>query len=177
MLDTLPGSLTYLSGTTTLDGAPAPETLISSGLSLGSLVQNQERLIRFRAKVAGQDSFASFPAHGTNRATLQLNALSCQTNLSLTVNCQLGGATCVKTGVSSSWFAMILSLIATTFFYFWHFRYRLLGYEFNIPGLRPRYSTSHIVIISLAVIAIVTTLTLVLVAWVPLTATVMGVIQ
>jgi uncharacterized repeat protein (TIGR01451 family) len=56
--DTLPSGLTYQPGTTTLDGSPAADGIIGSGLLLGDMPSGRTITIRFRASVAPDAFFA-----------------------------------------------------------------------------------------------------------------------
>lgn len=57
--DTLPAGLTYQAGTTTVDGAPAADGIIGSGLNLGDLAQGRTVVVRFRATVAQEAYFST----------------------------------------------------------------------------------------------------------------------
>lgn len=51
--DTLPSGLTYLAGTTTVDGSTSlPDGIVSGGVNIGDMPPGQTRTIRFRARVA-----------------------------------------------------------------------------------------------------------------------------
>lgn len=64
--DTLPTLLTYMNGTTTLDGLTYNDGITSNGLNIGTLTTNQLRTIRFRAQVADTGSFGSGTTTLTN---------------------------------------------------------------------------------------------------------------
>jgi len=57
--DTLPAGLTYQAGTTTVDGTPAADGIIGSGLNLGDLASGRTVTIRFRATVAPEAFFSN----------------------------------------------------------------------------------------------------------------------
>jgi uncharacterized repeat protein (TIGR01451 family) len=55
--DALPAGLTYQSGSTTIDGAPAADGIVSTGLNLGDLTPGRTIIVRFRATVAAAAFF------------------------------------------------------------------------------------------------------------------------
>jgi uncharacterized repeat protein (TIGR01451 family) len=55
--DSLPAGLYYVNGTTTIDGAPAPDGIVYSGISLGDMPKGTSKLVRFRVNVVGPDFF------------------------------------------------------------------------------------------------------------------------
>lgn len=70
--DSLPGGLSYVVGSTTVDGSNAADGIIGSGLSLGDMVPGRTIVVRFRAIVAGQ----SFFSVGTTTLTNIVTAVS-----------------------------------------------------------------------------------------------------
>jgi uncharacterized repeat protein (TIGR01451 family) len=63
--DALPSGLSYLPGSTTIDGTPAADGVISTGIVLGDMYSGRTIAVRFRATVAP----ASFFAPGTSVLT------------------------------------------------------------------------------------------------------------
>ncbi len=64
--DALPAGLSYIPGSTTVDGAPASDGIISTGLNLGDMSPGRTITIRFRATVAATTFFASGTSVLTN---------------------------------------------------------------------------------------------------------------
>lgn len=64
--DALPAGLSYISGSTAIDGAPASDGIISTGLNLGDMSPGRTITVRFRATVAAASFFASGTSVLTN---------------------------------------------------------------------------------------------------------------
>lgn len=64
--DALPAGLSYIPGATTVDGAPASDGVISTGLNLGDMSPGRTITVRFRATVAPGTFFASGTSVLTN---------------------------------------------------------------------------------------------------------------
>ncbi|HEY4506643.1 MAG TPA: hypothetical protein VJH71_00535 [Candidatus Paceibacterota bacterium] len=76
VLDGLPGNLSYVNGSTTLDGSVRNDSITSSGLFIGDLSPGQTRTLRFRTNVAGDSAFSSGTTTLTNVATAFANNIS-----------------------------------------------------------------------------------------------------
>ena len=55
--DTLPSGLAYQGGTTTIDGSPASDGIVGTGLNLGDMASGRTITVRFRATVAPETFF------------------------------------------------------------------------------------------------------------------------
>ena len=64
--DTLPAGLSYVPGSTTIDGSPASDGIVVSGLNLGDMSPGRTITVRFRATVAPASFFASGTSVLTN---------------------------------------------------------------------------------------------------------------
>ncbi len=64
--DTLPAGLSYVPGSTTIDGSPAADGIVASGLNLGDMSPGRTITVRFRATVAPASFFASGTSVLTN---------------------------------------------------------------------------------------------------------------
>lgn len=67
--DSLPLGLTYLSGTTTVDGVATADGIIGGSISLGDFAPGRTVVVRFRAQVAAESSFGLGTTTLTNTAT------------------------------------------------------------------------------------------------------------
>lgn len=132
-----------------------PEGIIGSGVSLGGLGANQEDVVRFQTRIAAKESFNNFPVNLFNHATVQANTATCPVALTLSVRCQLGGATCTASGVSTPWLAAILSALLTLIAIVWRSRAILLGNEFSIVGLKSQYRSRNLAIYSMVILVLV----------------------
>ncbi|MBI3304819.1 DUF11 domain-containing protein [Candidatus Parcubacteria bacterium] len=56
--DALPGRLTYLSGTTRIDGAAAADGIASGGLTLGTVPSSTTRTVTYRVRIADRSQFS-----------------------------------------------------------------------------------------------------------------------
>lgn len=56
--DTLPSGLAYQGGTTTIDGAPASDGIVGTGVNLGDMAPGRIIIVRFRATVAPETFFS-----------------------------------------------------------------------------------------------------------------------
>ncbi len=68
--DSLPFGLSYLSGTTAIDGVTTSDGIISAGISLGDIVQGRTLTVRFRAQVLSESAFSVGTSILTNTATV-----------------------------------------------------------------------------------------------------------
>ena len=80
--DILPAGLSYVPGTTSLDGNFIIDGLTGQGINIGSLQANQERLIRFHARLSPETSF------NIGTSTI-FNHVQVRADLMPTINAQL----------------------------------------------------------------------------------------
>ncbi|MCC6405431.1 MAG: DUF11 domain-containing protein, partial [Candidatus Yanofskybacteria bacterium] len=95
--DSLPAGLTYIPGSTTVDGAPAADGIVASGLNLGDLASGRTVTVRFRASVAAAGFFSQGStvmtntgyARGSNAAEVNdvafVNVVNAPQNLSMSL--------------------------------------------------------------------------------------------
>jgi len=67
--DVLPFGLTYVAGSTTVNGNSVGDGIVSGGISIGNLTSGQTATIQFRAQVLSASSFSSGITTLTNTAT------------------------------------------------------------------------------------------------------------
>lgn len=67
--DSLPAGLSYVVGSTTIDGSTATDGVVGSGLTLGDMVPGRTIVVRFRALVAGSSFFSTGTTTLTNIVT------------------------------------------------------------------------------------------------------------
>jgi len=108
--DILPGALSYIDNTTTINGVPTANGITTSGINIGSLSPGQESIIRFSVNVGTFDTGITIE----NTATAQVdNTPLVSSRISLTRG-QVAGAVKVKTGTTNSLIlAFLLSGLVT----------------------------------------------------------------
>lgn len=73
LTDVLPANVSYLSGTTTIDGSVSTDITVSGGLSLGDMAPGRTVTVRFRAQVAAESAFPVGTTTLINTATATSN--------------------------------------------------------------------------------------------------------
>ncbi|MBX4211661.1 MAG: DUF11 domain-containing protein, partial [Candidatus Yanofskybacteria bacterium] len=114
--DVLPTGLTYIAGTTTVDGVAKSDGIIGAGLNIGSLAINQEAVIKFQVKVGPASAFPIGNTTLINTAKAKADGVSeiiAQMPI-IIANGAVGGAGQVPTGTGESLLlALAVSLIIT----------------------------------------------------------------
>lgn len=117
--DPLPSVLTYMPGTTKIGGITQPDTITTTGLSLGTIYQNTSKVITFQARSGSSSVYLSH----TNTAEATANNQNKVTDSATVTYGLVAGAATVKTGVGNSLLiSFILSLmIAFAIWYYLRF--------------------------------------------------------
>ncbi len=109
--DTLPTGLIYQGGTTTVDGAPAPDGIIGSGIALGDMTPGRTITVRFRATLESAQFFGVGATVLTNIAYARGSNVG---EVSDPAQVRVGTITQVPTGpTESAVLALIVSSIVT----------------------------------------------------------------
>ena len=96
--DPLPSVLTYMPGTTKIGGVTQPDTITTTGLSLGTIYQNTSKVITFQARSGPSSVYLSH----TNTAEATANNQNKVTDSATVTYGLVAGAATVKTGVNNS---------------------------------------------------------------------------
>jgi uncharacterized repeat protein (TIGR01451 family) len=115
--DLLPAGLSYIPGTTTVNGYVVADGITSSGINVGTLNPNSETAVKLSVRVDG----AYVPVWGTItvNTTAQvradgLSAMSAQLPITLGQNLNITTVSAVKTGPADSlWLALLVSAVIT----------------------------------------------------------------
>ncbi len=115
--DILPAGLTYISGSTTLNGNVVGDGVTSSGINAGTLSPNSETVIKFSARADGWN----IPTWGTivvnNTAQVRANGLDTLSVLfpiTMGQNLNITNVSSVKTGPADAvWLALLVSALVT----------------------------------------------------------------
>jgi uncharacterized repeat protein (TIGR01451 family) len=124
--DILPQELFYVPNSTTLDGAPAQDGITTSGLQVGQIGPQQERVIRFRAVVFSGISNRTV----TNQVSATMNAgvQNAYATISIRSRGQVLGAADIVTGPDDvlPW-VMLIGLLGSVASYFAVFKFKLVN--------------------------------------------------
>jgi uncharacterized repeat protein (TIGR01451 family) len=101
--DTLPAGLTYVSGSTTIDGSSANDGIVAGGLNIGTVNPGQTKIVKFRATVRENAYFTSFVTKLTNTSSVKgsnnVTEVSDLAYIWVTKTGRVLGATDIDTGV------------------------------------------------------------------------------
>jgi len=127
--DILPQSLTYMNGTTKINGVVQPDTIASTGLSLGNISRGTSKIITFQALSSAPGYYLS----QTNTAEVTANGQNKVTDTATIVFGMVLGAATVKTGPEDSLLMMLLISFGLASVLFYYFTYNPKGkLVFNI---------------------------------------------
>ncbi len=120
--DTLPENMSIITGSTTIDGVSWGGDVTGAGLNIGTLEKGKTKMIKFRARVAGNEKFNSTYTTLTNNAYATGNNVSQVSDAASVIVYRSGqvlGATSVKTGadILKIVFISILSVIMALIIY------------------------------------------------------------
>lgn len=114
--DPLPSVLTYIPGTTKIGGVTQPDTITTTGLSLGTVYRNTSKVITFQARSGSSSVYLNH----TNTAEATANNQNKVTDSATVTYGLVAGAATVKTGAASSLLiSFTLSLIIA--FAIWYY--------------------------------------------------------
>jgi uncharacterized repeat protein (TIGR01451 family) len=120
--DILPDGLTYVSGSTTIDGLPAADGLVGFGINLGSMYSGQTKTVKFRALVRENSYFSQSVVRLANTAVVDADngkTATDATNIWVVKTGQVLGATDIDTGpeeiLMAGGYSSIISLLMAGF--------------------------------------------------------------
>lgn len=121
--DILPSSLSYMAGTTKVDGVLQADTITTSGLVLGNLARGTTKNITFQALSNDSGYYLNFTNTAEATATGENKATD---SVSITFSL-VAGASTVKTGAEETFMiSFIVSLISSVFLWYY--------FKFNSKG-------------------------------------------
>ncbi|MDD5760628.1 MAG: hypothetical protein PHF45_01020, partial [Candidatus Pacebacteria bacterium] len=117
--DPLPSALAYISGTTKVDGITQPDTITTTGLSLGTVYRGTSKTITFEAST---NAYSSAYLSQTNTAEATADNQNKITDSATITYGLVAGAATVKTGARNSLLSFTISLIlASLIWYYFKF--------------------------------------------------------
>jgi len=121
--DILPLSLTYMNGTTKINGVIQPDTITTTGLSLGNIARGTSKVITFQALSSAPGYYLT----QTNTAEVTANGQNKVTDSATIVFGVVLGAATVKTGPADSLLVMLLISFGLASVLFYYFTYNQKG--------------------------------------------------
>ena len=121
--DILPTSLTYMNGTTKINGIVQIDTIATTGLSLGNISRGNSKIITFQALSSAPGYYLT----QTNTAEAMATGQDKVTDSSTIVFGTVLGAATVKTGPADSLRVMLLISLGLTLILFYYFTYNQKG--------------------------------------------------
>lgn len=118
--DAMPVGITYVTGSTTINGNTASDAIVNAGLNIGSLVPGQETVIRLRATVGTGSTFPNGALTAFNIASVRADntpTASAQLPLTYSVLQQVVG---VQTGAAGT---ALMALLLSGFLTFGYMAY------------------------------------------------------
>ena len=140
--DLLPSVLTYMSGTTKVDGITQPDTITTTGLSLGTIYRGTSKIITFQA---GSGYSSVYLSHTNTAEAIADNQSKVTDSATVTYGLVAGAAT-VKTGVGNSLLISFVISLILAFAVWYYFRFNpngqmaLAGVERKTRDARLAYS-------------------------------------
>jgi uncharacterized repeat protein (TIGR01451 family) len=117
LTDMLPYGLTYIPGSTTLNGYAIGDGVTTSGINVGTVSPNSGTIVKFSVRVEPSAVPATGSVTVNNSAQLRadgLNAMSVQMPITMGQTISISGVSGVKTGPADSlWLALLLAFLVT----------------------------------------------------------------
>ncbi len=134
--DILPAGLTYINRSTSVDNIQTGDTITTSGLNIGSLVPNQEVIVRFSALVDAGTVFPSGTTHVTNIAQVRADNVPILIATLPVIRGSVLGASTVNTGAGETVVLALLLSALTTMLYMGYTRTGVFNRRLALAAVR-----------------------------------------
>ena len=116
MKDIMPSVLSYMSGTTKINGIVQPDTITTTGLSLGTIYKGASKTIVFQAISASPGTYLTY----TNTAEITADNESKITDSASITYGLVAGAATIRTGPLNTWLmSFIISLVLSLMIWYY----------------------------------------------------------